>query len=342
MNFKLIITGIIFFVCANLIAQKTKNYKVYFKVDTYELTDSEKTNFISFIQKNKSKIKHISFTGYCDDNADNDYNLMLSEKRAIYVKELAYKQLNKNTHYSLKYLGELGLEKTADKKNQRKENRRVEVTCVFFDEKKTKPKSGKIIIAKKSINKPKITGNNYNDYLNFITESEPGAKKERMEFEDKQRHLDSISKIVTNKEIENFEDEFFNTKIGKPIPTELRYYLINDKNSKFHRDMILKLSSRKKIKLLSMLMYKYPELKVKFYTYAYKEMDFKRRINNEGAKKYFIYTNSRKLFSAINYLINEGIAKDRLSSEQELVKKFKFNASHIDRSPAVVEIIRLN
>lgn len=338
MNYKALVTFVTFFVYFNLVAQQTKKYKVYFEANKHELRRSEKSKLVSFIEEYKSKIKHVSFVGYCDDNANSDYNLSLSKKRAVEVKEFAYKLLNNKIPYSLKYKGELGLVKSKNIEDQRKENRRVEITCVLFDDAKTKSK----LVAKESTDKPKVKGMNYHDFLNYVAEYEPGVKRERIQFAQKQKQLDSISKIVTEEEIKEFEQEFFNTKIGRSLPTELRYHILRDKYSRYNTKVLLKVDSRKKLKLLSILMKKHPKLKVKLYTYRFKEMKFKRIKHNKEAKKYSNYILSQKVLLAMKYLTTEGITKNRLSIESELVKKLKFNASNIDRSPEVTEIIRLN
>lgn len=72
-----------------LIAQSNIQHVVYFETDKYIVPETEKNRILLFIQNlDVSKIKRISIYGFCDDRGSDNYNLILSQKRANAIKKV--------------------------------------------------------------------------------------------------------------------------------------------------------------------------------------------------------------------------------------------------------------
>jgi len=113
-------------------AQTRQIHSIYFDVDQFEVTEDKKKELIEFVQKiDTTLVESISILGYCDDRGSEKYNLELSNKRAIQVKN----KLN-DAGVKLKILveiqgkGKVNLTQSDADKNLyyvRKKNRRVDV-----------------------------------------------------------------------------------------------------------------------------------------------------------------------------------------------------------------------
>ena len=72
-----------------LISQSNIQHVVYFETDKYIVPETEKNRILLFIQNlDVGKIKRISIYGFCDDRGSDNYNLILSQKRANAIKKV--------------------------------------------------------------------------------------------------------------------------------------------------------------------------------------------------------------------------------------------------------------
>lgn len=70
-------------------AQEEEVASVYFSFDKHNILKSEAEKITNFVlQKDTINIATIEIFGYCDDRGEDDYNLILSNKRANEVKDL--------------------------------------------------------------------------------------------------------------------------------------------------------------------------------------------------------------------------------------------------------------
>ncbi|MBE7687983.1 OmpA family protein [Tenacibaculum finnmarkense genomovar ulcerans] len=340
MNKQIIYTIILFLCPITLVAQKTTiTHKVYFNIDSDKIKTTEKKKLLNFIEANKQKIKHITFIGYCDDNASSNYNLILSKKRATNTKKISLEYFSKNLPFNLKYKGELDiLKNTSSANKQRKENRRVDIICKLITKKSLlKNKTVLKPITKVKKNKPKIL--RYNDFVNLSENILYDKDKKEKEFKIKQKALDSISRIVTAEEVKDFEKLFFNTKIKRALDTKIRYTL--DDRDTWKRVIAIRPTSRKMLYLLSKLMLKFPKLKIKLFAYNYGG-NMPNSVRNIHVIKYYKQANKKKIKLAITYLVANGINKNRIAVKTTYKKKWSFSTANHNRKPTVCEIIKLN
>lgn len=138
--------GVFFiFIASNFcFSQSIKSHIVYFDTDKYEVIETEQNRLLFFVQNlDKSKIKRISIYGFCDDRGTNQYNLVLSQKRANSIKNILY-ETGVNTYLitNVDGKGEI-LIKVVETKNLniiRGLNRKVEINVEY---KKTPPLKNK-------------------------------------------------------------------------------------------------------------------------------------------------------------------------------------------------------
>ena len=138
--------GVLFiFIASNLcFSQSIKSHIVYFDTNKYEVIETEQNRLLFFVQNlDKSKIKRISIYGFCDDRGTNQYNLVLSQKRANSIKDILYETgINPDLITNVDGKGEI-LIKVVDTKNLniiRGLNRKVEINVEY---KKTTPLKNK-------------------------------------------------------------------------------------------------------------------------------------------------------------------------------------------------------
>ena len=133
------------FIASNLcFSQPIKNHIIYFDTNKYEVIETEQNRLLFFIQNlEKNKIKRISIYGFCDDRGTNQYNLVLSQKRANSIKDILYETgINPDLITNVDGKGEI-LIKVVDTKNLniiRGLNRKVEINVEY---KKTTPLKNK-------------------------------------------------------------------------------------------------------------------------------------------------------------------------------------------------------
>lgn len=120
------------------IGQNKYRHSVYFDTDASLITNSETEKLNCFLDKLDSLyISKISIYGFCDDRGTDKYNLNLSKKRAIIIKDFFIdNEVSENLITLLDGKGELALDSTAKSiKLDRKNNRRVDIE-IFASETK--------------------------------------------------------------------------------------------------------------------------------------------------------------------------------------------------------------
>lgn len=76
----------------SMMAQEEEVASVYFAFDKFNIIKPEAEKIIQFVQqKDSTKIATVEIFGYCDDRGKDDYNLVLSNKRANAVRDLLIK-----------------------------------------------------------------------------------------------------------------------------------------------------------------------------------------------------------------------------------------------------------
>lgn len=81
---------IILFLFSNLLfSQDEYKHVVYFDTDKYDVPSTEKSRLLLFIQNlHDIDIEKISIFGFCDDRGTDNYNLVLSQQRAMAIKTI--------------------------------------------------------------------------------------------------------------------------------------------------------------------------------------------------------------------------------------------------------------
>ncbi|MGV6831797.1 MAG: OmpA family protein [bacterium] len=151
---RLVLTIILFSQIA--IGQNKYTHSVYFDTDKSRMTTSESNSLNDFLHELDSLyIKKITIYGFCDDRGSQEYNLNLSKKRAMVVKDFFIdNEVSESQITLLDGKGELALDSSATSiKLDRKNNRRVDVE-IFAS--KTKEKSSIEIPTAQDILKGKV------------------------------------------------------------------------------------------------------------------------------------------------------------------------------------------
>jgi len=72
-----------------LSAQKEHRHEVYFDTDKFEIVSTEYSRLLKFLSEIENlDIEKVSIYGFCDDRGTDDYNMVLSQNRAIAIKEV--------------------------------------------------------------------------------------------------------------------------------------------------------------------------------------------------------------------------------------------------------------
>ncbi len=119
---------------SELIAQHTKTFNVYFNLNQYVLNDANRELIKSEIDYLRNvNIYKIKIIGHTDNSADSLYNIKLSDRRTREVKKhLVSLGMNDNI-IELGYFGENKPIVKNDNEQDRRLNRRAEVTVYFTD-----------------------------------------------------------------------------------------------------------------------------------------------------------------------------------------------------------------
>ena len=118
-------------------AQTSLNHVVYFDTDKFNIIETEKNRLLNFIDSlNNKTIKKINIYGFCDDRGTDQYNLILSQKRADAIKNIfQFTNTDLNLISNVDGKGEILLKKinTKDINTLRSLNRKVEIEIELFD-----------------------------------------------------------------------------------------------------------------------------------------------------------------------------------------------------------------
>lgn len=120
------------------IGQNIYKHSIFFDTDRARISSTEKEKINTFLgQLDSLFINKITIYGFCDDRGSEEYNLNLSKKRAMVVKEFFIdNEVSENVITLLDGKGELALDSTAASIQQhRKNNRRVDVEIYASKEK---------------------------------------------------------------------------------------------------------------------------------------------------------------------------------------------------------------
>lgn len=128
------------------ISQEKAGLKIYFSADKFEISETENAKIIHFIDSLKDvNISDINIIGFCNDIDTEQHNDVLSKNRANQVKQkLIELKIQESLISKVEGKGEIQLNNSIklDYKEQRRENRRVEV---FFLYTKAEPEPEKFV-----------------------------------------------------------------------------------------------------------------------------------------------------------------------------------------------------
>jgi outer membrane protein OmpA-like peptidoglycan-associated protein len=127
---KVIVLLLFFISSEGCFTQEIYNLTVFFDTDTWELKREEQQKIADILKElNINNIYEIEIQGYCDDRADDFYNKELSLKRAEFVKNYFDVSIrNKHIEMSVDAKGEIPLNVDNEIADQRKQNRKVEIS----------------------------------------------------------------------------------------------------------------------------------------------------------------------------------------------------------------------
>src|SRR5690606_25566996 len=123
------------FVSIFAFSQEEEVHSIYFEFDKYHLKDAQVESVVSFIQKiDTSRVETIEIFGYCDDRGKDEYNYVLSTKRANTVKDkLVERGIKSKIIITLEGKGRIMLDEDLQENipEARSKNRRVDVVVNF-------------------------------------------------------------------------------------------------------------------------------------------------------------------------------------------------------------------
>ena len=115
------------------------------KINSSEISESYKSDlgsaaevFVKYPETN------ITIEGHTDDTGSDDYNMTLSEKRAVAVKNFLQSKGVAEQRMTVKWYGETQPKYPNDNEANRQKNRRVELGVVANDKMKEEAKEGKL------------------------------------------------------------------------------------------------------------------------------------------------------------------------------------------------------
>ncbi len=143
--------GLILISCGLFAQSQIQTFNVNFAYDKYELTSEEKTKLdsIFYIQN----VTQINLAGHTDSDGDNEYNLILSEKRVAEVRSYLIDEGMDERMITTGFFGENAPKTDNITETGKAENRRVEVR-VFYEKEIKIIEEKPPVIAKKPIRKP--------------------------------------------------------------------------------------------------------------------------------------------------------------------------------------------
>jgi outer membrane protein OmpA-like peptidoglycan-associated protein len=116
-----------------------------FKINSSEISESYKSDlgsaaevFVKYPETN------ITIEGHTDDTGSDDYNMTLSEKRAVAVKNFLQSKGVAEQRMTVKWYGETQPKYPNENEANRQKNRRVELGVIANDKMKEEAKEGKL------------------------------------------------------------------------------------------------------------------------------------------------------------------------------------------------------
>ncbi len=125
------------FLSLNCLSQTTERLSVYFKSDKFDLDNTSKTRIDSFT--NNKNIQGISLQGHTDYDGNDEYNDALSNKRVNEVKTYLLSKNYLESIIEIKALGKRKLLNTSKNEPQKALNRRVEIELTIKAKEIVKP-----------------------------------------------------------------------------------------------------------------------------------------------------------------------------------------------------------
>lgn len=180
-------------------AQEEEVSSVYFAFDKFNIIKSEAEKIIQFVQqKDSTKIATVEIFGYCDDRGKDDYNLVLSNKRANAVRDLLIKNgVTNKIIITIEGKGRILIDDDIvdNLPEARSKNRRVDVVINFIPPPPIVEEPG----IHKNIKKDLIVGDRI--YLELIR-FERGSSKLTYET---RKELDRVAKMMLKHKNYHFE-----------------------------------------------------------------------------------------------------------------------------------------
>lgn len=191
--------GFLFLSNVSLIAQEEEVASVYFAFDKSNIIKPEAEKIIQFVkQKDSTKIATVEIFGYCDDRGKDDYNIILSNKRANAVRDLLIKNgITNKIIITIEGKGRILIDDDIvdNLPEARSKNRRVDVVINFIPPPPIEEEPG----IHKSIKKDHVVGDRiYLEHLYF----ERGSSKLTLEA---RKELDKIAKQMAKFKNYHFE-----------------------------------------------------------------------------------------------------------------------------------------
>ena len=117
----------------------------FFGYDKFDVTSSAQTKLNQLADiLNKYPDTYVLIEGHTDDTGADDYNMNLSEKRAIAVKNHLESKGVKTERMTVKWYGETQPKYPNDSESNSQKNRRVELAIFANEEMKQQAKDGKL------------------------------------------------------------------------------------------------------------------------------------------------------------------------------------------------------
>ena len=115
-----------------LFAQQSDHGIIYFEPDKFELSENSKTRLDSLIKKIRSKeITQIQISGHTDSDGAEDYNEILSEKRATVVFDYLLENGIEANKLRISNYGERNPAASNGTQWEKQKNRRVELLIEY-------------------------------------------------------------------------------------------------------------------------------------------------------------------------------------------------------------------
>ena len=129
-------TSLLFcFVSFFAFSQEEEVHSIYFEFDKFNLKDAQIESVVAFVKKiDTSRVETIEIFGYCDDRGKDEYNFVLSTRRANTVKDkLVERGIKSKIIITLEGKGRVLLDEDLQENipEARSKNRRVDVVVNF-------------------------------------------------------------------------------------------------------------------------------------------------------------------------------------------------------------------